>query len=103
MKEIPCPHRRAGFDLRVTLPDYHPLTKGEIGALLDEAREKKKTFDLIRISVRLVQGIPGMICPRPEEGPLGEKMVRLYDCFCANRNKGADPKLVAELYRIMVG
>lgn len=65
-------------------PNSYPLTKGELIDLLDTAlawqdhagpdreSQTERTMALARIQGRLVQAIPGMICPYPLDGELAE-------------------------------
>lgn len=73
---IPCPYPH-----NETVPDYHPLTEEEILDLLNAARDANQLSDysesvttISDIQVRLNQGIVGIICPRPIDGPLAWRL-----------------------------
>lgn len=64
-----------------TIADYHPLTVGEIADLLHAScaakQHKSKDVYVVTVSdvqVRLLQGIAGMECPRPIDGPIAKRM-----------------------------
>lgn len=80
---IPHEHPHAG-----RIPDWYPLHTSEIAALLEAARDawhqpdrRAGTETVVSIQVRLLQGIPGMTCPRMIEGPISDLMDILEDFF----------------------
>ena len=73
-------------------PDHYPLTVSEICAMLEAARFAKKwiksnpeegTQQIANIQVRLGQGIPGMICPRPIDGEVADRLHDLDSAYVA--------------------
>ncbi len=102
MKEILCPHDSGAVtNPRQVVADHHPLTKKEIAALLEEARDSENPLTS-KIQIRLCQGIPGLVCPRAIEGPVSDKENEINALYVENFQKGADPKIVDELYAIMM-
>jgi len=102
MKEIPCPHQRTKLPKHEPeMPDHFPLTKEEIAELLEEAKTAENSL-VVKIQIRLCQGIPGFVCPPLLEGPIFDKEVEISELYVANRHKGAIFKLVEKLHSIMV-
>jgi hypothetical protein len=102
-KEIPCPHMDQKFHSTLELlPNFHPLTKEEIRELLEEAKGKEGQI-IIQIFQRLVQGIKGMTCPQPLEGPLSEKVEKLSSIYLQSYKGGADEKKVEEIFYVLNG
>ena len=99
---VPCPHE-SGAVARSDqeAPDHHPLTKGEIAALLEEAKTSQNPLTA-QIQERLCQGIPGYVCPRVDEGPVADKDAEISRLYVENFRKGSDPDLVDKLYEIMM-
>ena len=101
MNVIPCPHISGAVVDGRQAPDHHPLTKEEIAALLDEAKTSENPLTS-QIQMRLLQGIPGQVCPRVTHGPIAEKEREISRLYVEHYRKGADPELVEGLYAIMV-
>jgi hypothetical protein len=78
--DIHCSHPRG-----TTVPDYYPLTRGEIGRLVSIALAGSLTapryFTTSTVQVRLTQGISGMTCPRPADGEVAERMHAMDSLF----------------------
>ncbi|MEI8339771.1 MAG: hypothetical protein WCF94_03860 [bacterium] len=99
---IPCLHE-AGKETNwhKTVPDYYPLSKGEIAQLLDEAKTVKH-LETAQILCRLHQGVIGKECPDQAHGPIAEKMERIANIYWGNLEKGASDEIVDEIHKIMV-
>lgn len=94
MKEIPCPHQNPFYHNSLeTLPDHHRLSREEIIDLMEEAKVSDEPT-AAQISRRLIQGIPGMVCPVPFFGPLAERAMKLSLFFIQNYTKGSAPDVV---------
>jgi hypothetical protein len=71
------------------VPDHHPLLVAEVIDLLQTAIAIKDhaafnpyaVNEIASIQVRLVQGIPGMECPRPIDGPVAERLNALEEAY----------------------
>lgn len=101
MESIPCPHDSGSVPYYKTAPDHHPLTKEEIARLLEEAKDDESQILVAKVQIRLHQGIPGQVCPREISGPIADKECEINKLFVGNYRKGADPKLVDQLYEII--
>jgi hypothetical protein len=62
---IPCPHETGAATRGEPGPDYHPLTREEVTALLEVGCRAEHPRLREQVQVRLGQAIPGMECPWP--------------------------------------
>lgn len=102
---IECPHFR-GVPIEETVPDYYPLTYDELVTLLETAQAADANhFGVVcSIQMRLVQALPGMVCPRPseEQNPLlAQKDTWIDKQFCAHYRAGDLPTMAADFYALM--
>ena len=96
--DLPCPHERthpANDDDVRQEPNYHPLTRDDLVALLTRAQQTDNTFTAASIQVRLTQAIPGWVCPTPlidDDDPAlavaAQKAVWLDEAFVDHRAAG---------------
>ena len=103
-EEILCPHHSGAIeDYREPTPNHHPVSKEDVAELLRLAAQEsaKNKRQVAKIQLRLGQGIPGMICPRPSEGPVAQKLQELGATFTAEYHKGDDPDLVDRIKAIL--
>ncbi|MDQ1283717.1 MAG: hypothetical protein QG620_65 [Patescibacteria group bacterium] len=101
--EIPCPHEAYGdIPLDKDLPDYHPLTRSEIADLLNFARDHENDgIAVSKAQVRLIQGIPGMTCPRAIDNNVAEREARLSEIFVNRYRLGGTDDLVDAIEMLM--
>lgn len=108
---VPCPipHPEGSHS------GYHPLTLARVRGLVRQACRYHivDPVSFSSIQCRLLQGIPGMLCPRQIEGPIAEKIrdmeeafMGFFDAVDLSRHsepyKEFDPSELAErLYAIM--
>lgn len=82
MYRIKCKHETEDIPVSVVLDDYYPLTHEEVKGLLVKAAIFRN--DVVRFSdiqCRLVQGIPGLVCPHEITGRVAEKMHLIDTAF----------------------
>jgi len=111
--DLPCPHEQghltlANDDDDWTYPNYHPLTRDDLAALLTRAQQTDNTFTAASIQVRLTQAIPGMVCPTPlvdDDDPAlavaAQKAVWLDDAFVDHREAGALVRLAEAFWALL--
>lgn len=82
MYRIKCRHETEDVPVSVILDDYYPLTEEEVKRLLIKAsifRSNAGRFS--DIQCRLVQGIPGLVCPNEITGKVSKKMFLIDTAF----------------------
>lgn len=94
---IKCKHEMDGIPTKVTLDDYHPLTKKEIIELLTEALSSKNPS---KQQVRLIQAIPGIQCPRQIDGKVGKLLAELETLFVEFLDNGIDENQYNRIFEI---
>jgi len=100
---IPCPHRDILIPDSEVAPDHHPLNWDDVVQLMSWARLSYDCQCINQIHVRLVQGIPGMECPSPIDGPVAEKLFELDELFVdALRFPSTDMCGLKEIHALMV-
>ena len=101
---ISCPHdRHPQFNHTVDLPDYKTLARTTIRKMLKLAAVSKVRSIASKVQVRLVQAIPGHVCPHEIDGPIAQKMAEV-DHYYVNvfwRNPRQIGNHARELYRII--
>jgi|SRR3989338_1247197 len=103
MIEIRCPHCTGVVkDFAAVVPDYYPLTREDITALLLQARLDGGSL-FRTVFVRLQQGIVGMVCPPPAHGPLAERSNRLLGLLIENFRRDPTPDAVERIFQILNG
>lgn len=103
--EIPCPHEANGsIPASRTLPNHHPLTGDEIAKLLDFARDHQGDgFALAKVAVRLMQGVPGSVCPNTIDDEVARRRNEVNRVFIRRYKFGGTPDLVEAFEQIMQG
>lgn len=99
---IPCQHYTGAVPLTTSVPDHTPLSHLQVETLCEAAMEAD-TSTLDSILDRLVQGIPGMTCPRPYLGPdlMSQKLTWLERFFWEQKGHWTDPAVVAAIAALM--
>lgn len=79
-----CLHIREGISVQHNISDYWPLTREEVLELLQQAtflrHERKASYSLSSIQLRLRQGIPGIQCPYNGEA-IEQKILQLAQFY----------------------
>jgi hypothetical protein len=90
------------------MKDYHPLTEDEVKALLGmvNAEPDKRTIHqntqiTAQVQVRLAQAIPGMLCPRPVDGPVAKKLNRLDHVFTGFTKGDTKDYVLSEIMKVI--
>ena len=101
---IRCPHATSNAPFDARMPDYHPLTRDELRALLTMAVTAENPLTS-QIQVRLTQAIRGMVCPRPLDGDVAERENKIDSLYIEtlNSNPRALPGLTDTFYSLMEG
>lgn len=88
-----------------TVPDYRPLTKSDIADLLVQAQQISQSYTqgIATIQCRLSQGIVGMECPNPDEGPVAERQNQLDRLFLDSKALGPCQDTIDQMFTIMTG
>ena len=74
MYRIKCRHETEGVPISKVLNDHYPLTEEEVkGLLVKAAIFRSNVGRFSDIQCRLVQGIPGLVCPHEITGKVAEK------------------------------
>ncbi len=73
--QIPCTHTSEND----TVSDYHPLTRDELRELLAVALSDRSTAS--DVQCRIVQGIPGIVCPHEIDGEVAKRMNKVEEIF----------------------
>lgn len=82
MYEIKCRHETEGVPVSEVLNDHYPLTEGDVKRLLVKAAIVRSDVGRFSdIQCRLVQGIPGLVCPNKLTGRVSRKMFLLETAF----------------------
>ena len=90
----PCPHESSSTKCSTTLPDHHPLTREGVIELLNYAKDTTEAQEWAKVTVRLTQAIPGMVCPAPLNGRVANKSTKLETLMAANPRAGATSEMV---------
>jgi hypothetical protein len=96
-----CDHETKGVDTKVTVSDFHPLSKREIRNLLCHAKQTGNNRVRNSIQIRLSQGIKGYVCPCSISGGVLEKELAISQLYLNNMYVGPTNRLVNELFSIM--
>lgn len=103
--QIPCLHETGEAKHNQVVSDYHPLSREEIKELLDlAARDPNNVRRVFEIHVRLIQGIRGMICPRPpydDPGLLARNICEVDILFTVRYSEGGTEKLVESFDKLL--
>ncbi len=79
-------HEVVGVDTSQPVPDYHPLSWKELTSLVTLAfNDATKAND---VQCRLVQAIPGHVCPHLTDGPIAKKKAELDSAFVSGFKSG---------------
>lgn len=97
--QIPCAHLTDNIPTSQKVPDYHPLSMDELKELITIAfNDKSKAND---IQCRLVQAIPGHMCPHLIEGPVAKKQNKLEETYVDALGNGGGDDLVNTIAKIL--
>lgn len=100
--DLPCPHAAGGIPSDRTMPDYEPLTRDQVAALLDRAASAQgDAVAVAKLQVRLGQALPGNTCPRQAEGTVADREARLGALFVERYREGGTPKLTSAVWSIL--
>ena len=82
MYRVKCKHETEDVPVSVVLDDYYPLTQKEVeGLLVKAAIFRSDVSRFSDIQCRLVQGIPGLVCPHEITGKVAKKMHLIDSAF----------------------
>jgi len=84
----------------VSHPDYYPLSRLELSALVNLAFIADGR-DSSKIQVRLIKAIPGHECPSPIEGPVARRETILNHTFVNGIRYGTPEVLTKKIARIL--
>jgi hypothetical protein len=99
---IPCAHEADGVDSSIRINDYYPLSLREIIDLLETA-QRVDMLERASIQSRLVQGVPGNMCPRVDDGAVNNAQQHIneaYTAFLQGSGQSVDD-LAVQLYELM--
>jgi hypothetical protein len=102
--ELPCRHAAAGMPHDDDVPDYEPLSRDQVTALLDEAARARARGDWRTVAVlqsRLGRALPGITCPRQADGPVAGRGARLNRLLVERYAEGGTPELTASVWAIL--
>jgi len=78
---IACEHPYGSPEHLPRHEDYHPLSEEAVGFLLRIAQLSSNANEITSIQCRLAQGIVGMTCPMPAEGPVAGAYAKINKIF----------------------
>lgn len=90
----------AAAGLAESVPDYCPLTRIDIIALLEKAR-RDWCGSSHAVLVRLHRGIPGMVRPPPVRGPLARKCSDILALLVGHYREGPTPTMVERYSQLL--
>jgi len=98
--EIKCAHEMGSTEKQV--PDYHPLTKHELWALLNLASVASSRL-VNTIQCRLTKAVRGMVCPIPYDTEVGRRLVAMDSLYIGTLHQDPSrlPDMVEEFYRLL--
>lgn len=99
---IPCAHETDGINSLIPLNDYYPLSLREIIDLLETAQHVDAT-ERASIQTRLIQGVPGTMCPRDDESAANNVQRHIsnaYIMFLQGSGQSIDD-LAVRFYKLM--
>jgi hypothetical protein len=86
------------------VPDYEPLSRDQVAALLNEAASASARSDwqtAARLQCRLGRALPGKTCPRQIDGPVARRGARLNRLFAGRYAEGGTPELTGAVWSIL--
>lgn len=100
--EKPCQHHATQHENGQEHPDHHPLRREEVAELLTFMKLGAADAGLwSKAAVRLCQAIPGMTCPRPINGAVARKHLKLENLLVSKAEEGATPDLVSAIMALL--
>src|SRR4051812_31111443 len=99
--KVPCLHEvNPSLPPDYTVADHHPLTREEVIDLLRMAKDSPNPL-ASEIQCRLVQAVPGQVCPHQIDGPVARRTVQLHKLYVEHFRRGADPCLVDTIMELL--
>lgn len=98
--DIKCKHITENVPTSITLADYYPLSKEEVGQLLTMAAQSPRLIN--EIQIRLCQAVPGATCPYLIEGRNAERTAKLERLYVDGLNDlDTLPNLTDEIFQLI--
>lgn len=98
---ISCLHEREGVSTDIEVPDYSPLSPGELADLMVIATDSTDFRLRNSIHCRLAKAIPGMVCPRPIEGDIADRSTLINHLYMDEITHGRTEGFIERFFHII--